>query len=177
MQSSINNLIFGKEVYVRLISVMDEEDDVISQEAYSQVKKLAFEMYGDGNWTIVKSVTGKPNFIYNDKYFMSVSHTDNLIAVAVCKGYSIGIDIEKIHKISEKLIDKYYTEDEKNMISLNVMDKEKEEVKIWTLKEAHCKCTGVGLDKCSLRWDSVNDENFFLVSICIGNYIVSVCKG
>lgn len=176
MRNSIKNLVFGENIYVRLISMDNSDDDEISTEAYYQVKNLANDKYGFRDWTIIKSDAGKPFFLNDSKYFLSISHTDDMIAVGVCEGFSIGIDIEKIHKMSDKVIEKYYTEHEKKIISLNLLEKEKEEIKIWTLKEAYCKCIGEGMSKRVLRWDSANDSSFFHSSKCVGEYVISVCK-
>ena len=176
MRVSIQNLVFDENVYVRLIGVNTLEDELISKEAYHQVKKLAAEKYGVADWTIEKSAFGKPFFVNNAMHYLSISHTDNMIAIAVCKGFSIGIDIEKIHKMSEKLVEKYYAENEKKAILLNEHGKEKEEIKIWTLKEAHCKCTGEGLSRNTLRWDSISDSSFFHESRCVDDYVITVCK-
>lgn len=176
MQDSINDFMLCENVHIRLIYIETEEDDTISRQAYCQVKKLANDKFGDGDWDIRKSVTGKPYFKNSNKHYLSISHTDNIVAIAVCMGKPIGIDIERIHKISDKVIKKYYSDAEKKRIFQCSEDSQNEEVKIWTLKEAHCKCTGTGLDKFSLRWNSINQTEMAVGNRQVENYIISVCK-
>lgn len=176
MKSSIHKLMFLNDVHVKIISLGDINEDIVSRSAYLEAKRLATELYGNRDWTIEKDSKGKPFFANNKGYFFSVSHTEKMVVIAMCKGKSIGVDIETIHKISDKVIKKYYSNIEKESVFRCGRDVQKQEVKIWTLKESHCKCTGTGLDKYSLRWDSINQNEMELESRQIENYIVSVCK-
>lgn len=176
MKSSIHKLLFLNDVQVKIISLKGIDEDIVSRSAYIETKRFATELYGNRDWTIEKDSQGKPFFEKNQGYFFSVSHTRKKVAIAMCKGKSIGVDIESIHKISDKVIKKYYSNAEKDSFFQCGDDIQKQEVKIWTLKEAHCKCVGIGLDKFTLRWDSINQNKMELESRQIENYIVSVCK-
>ena len=176
MKSNIKEFVFLKDVYVRLIYLDDFDEDMILNDAYSEAKSFAIDLYGIRDWTIEKDSKGKPFFINNKGYFFSVSHTGQMVAIAMCNGKSVGVDIEPIHRISDKIVKKYYTKSEKDRIIQLDGDSKIEKIKIWTLKEAHCKCTGTGLDKFSLRWDSINQTKMAVESRHIGKYILSVCK-
>lgn len=176
MKSNISKFIFLNDVHVKLISLDDIDEDIVSRYAYWEINRLAIELYGNRDWSIKKNSKGKPFFANNNGYFFSVSHTEKMVAIAMCKGNSIGIDIESIHKISDKVIKKYYSNAEKESVFQCGKDAQKQEVKIWTLKEAHCKCTGTGLDNYNLRWDTINQNEMELETRQIENYIVSVCK-
>ena len=160
-----NKLVFCDNVHVKIISMKSDDDAIaVSKLAYCEAQKIAIENYGAYNWTIEKDNKGKPYYKYSKDYFFSVSHTGKTVAVAVCKGISVGVDIEKIQKISDRIVNKYYTELEKKQIDLSMINKQIEETRIWTLKEAHCKCIGTGLDKDSLRWCSVKETRMVLES-------------
>ena len=176
MKNKIHKFIYLNDVHVKLISINDIEEETVSKRTYLEIKRLATEMYGTRDWTIEKNSKGKPFFPNNKGYFFSVSHTEEMVVIAMCKGKSIGIDIESIHKISDKVIKKYYSDAEKESISQYNGDSKKIEEKIWTLKEAHCKCSGTGLVKFSLRWDSINQTKMEMESRQVENYIISVCK-
>lgn len=176
MKSNINDSIFLKDVCVRIVCLEEYEEDMISKIAYQEVKKFATDLYGISDWTIEKDCKGKPHFLTKNDYFFSVSHTGKMVAIAMYKGKAVGIDIEIIRSISNKIVDKYYTKYEKERVNQLYLESIIESIKIWTLKEAHCKCTGTGLDKFSLRWDTINQTEMVTESRQIGKYIVSVCK-
>ena len=87
---------------------------------------------------------GKPYLNNSDIYF-NVSHSGNAIAIGI-SCYDIGIDIEVIkeRKLSDKIVEKVFLEDEKE-------EYEKTDNKIdyfyniWTKKEAYVKLIGTGI--------------------------------
>ena len=69
--------------------------------------------------------------------FVSISHSKDAVAAAVSKK-AIGIDIEHIRPVSEKL---------QKRICKESLGTEDELFKIWTLKEAYVKASGIPLSK------------------------------
>ena len=92
-----------------------------------------------------KSESGKP-FLKNDENtFFSISHTNQRIAIAVCKENECGCDIEEIDpsQVSDDIINNHFHPNEIAYISKH--DKAERFYYCWTRKEALFKATGKGL--------------------------------
>ena len=118
-----------------------------------------------------------------DNYFISITHTDVKIIVAVSR-VPVGVDIEKIREPNYKTIKRFCTDDEEEYI-LSASD-EAEKIKryfsVWTLKEAYFKCTGEGILKglkTAAFKGSVNavskKEYDFGTFYCLSDFIISYC--
>jgi len=88
--------------------------------------------------------TGEPPIRFN------LSHTHGLVAVAVCRGYDIGVDVESsAGKSSVGLFDlasRFFSPSE--IASLHDLPNEQRGervLQVWTLKEAYVKARGLGL--------------------------------
>lgn len=170
-----NNMSVSKRnVYVRIIDVKEKSDKQISKKSYEEVKRLATDIFGSYDWRIEKDDKGKPFFLKSN-YNLSISHTDNLIVVAVSKNRKIGIDVEKIHLFNQKIIDKYYSEKERAEIHKHIGYEAFIETKIWTIKEAYSKCIGTGLTKEVLFSDTTCYEDYLYLSTCYSYYMISLC--
>jgi phosphopantetheinyl transferase len=84
---------------------------------------------------------GKP--FVNENFFVSVSHTDTLIAVLVSKNPELGVDIEKISerilKTAHKFTDKTFTESADNETLIKFFHLK------WSAKETLYKIYGKGI--------------------------------
>jgi len=92
---------------------------------------------------------GKP-FLLNNPVNFNLSHTEQTMLLAVTNHINIGIDIEKIAPITNhiSIANTYFTR--KDAFLLYQCDSENQLTmfyRLWTLKEAHCKCSGLGLSK------------------------------
>ena len=125
---------------------------------------------------IEKDEMGKPFFQKHIDYDLSISHTDGLVAVAVGKNHKIGIDVEKIHKVSTTIINKYYSKSEKKALSRNRVNTELIETKIWTMKEAYSKCLGTGLNRDLLMWDTYSRKGIVMETQIYKEYVITVCR-
>lgn len=84
----------------------------------------------------------------------NISHSENLVAVAVCDK-PVGIDIEAIRKVSLKLAKRVCTPKELEYVFDKIPDEKdylsenptyiKRFLEIWTIKEAYFKCIGTGI--------------------------------
>ena len=89
---------------------------------------------------IEKTELGKP-FVKKFPIFLSISHSDNICAIAV-SFQQVGIDIEKKKNVKwQKIMERFFTEREKNILEKNpdidvFFD-------IWTRKEAYAKYLGI----------------------------------
>jgi 4'-phosphopantetheinyl transferase len=82
---------------------------------------------------------GKPHLVGSDLFF-SLSHSEEGVA-AVVSGTPVGIDIEKIKPVTDKLINYVCNEKEREYIESGD-DKEYRFFAVWTAKEAFFKKNG-----------------------------------
>lgn len=136
--TNINNIVsndlplFEKD-FIKSIN----NDKVIRQKksAYGLLKIAVKEILGinENFQNFAKTKQGKP---YTSDYYFSISHSDNIVAVAISK-CEIGIDIECISKDRkwDLLKRKIVNENEKNII----LNSAEEIISLWTKKEAYFK--------------------------------------
>ncbi len=98
----------------------------------------------DSNTLIIeKGEHGKPYFSDREDIFFNISHSGNFVAAAVGE-CPIGIDIQVVQNVRERMIDKLCNDDEKQFIS-NCPDKDKSFIILWSLKESYIKAIGKGM--------------------------------
>lgn len=100
-----------------------------------------------GEWRFVVGPNGKPAVAPDQpQIHFSVSHLDELVAVAVSAEREIGLDIECIDQnVSPDLIAGFSHVDEAHSIGGLPRPREiREFIRLWTLKEAYTKLTGSG---------------------------------
>ena len=94
---------------------------------------------------------GKPSIICEqnpDEISFNLSHSGHLAILAVCRKYSIGVDIEfKERKTDwQGIIKRFFTEKEQQALYKLPENLHKDAFyQMWTRKEAHMKVTGMGL--------------------------------
>lgn len=166
-----------KDVFIKVIKIDTSDDCVTSTKAYDEVRMLAQEQFGLKDLNILKNEWGRPYFSNHSEIDMSISHTDGMIAVVVASGKKVGIDVEKIHKINDMIIDKYYSDLEKKILCDEKQDYETGATLIWTRKEAYSKYIGTGLTRDLIKADMIkrSDVSFFWERV--DQYIVSICVG
>ncbi len=97
---------------------------------------------------------GKP-FIENCKIKFNISHCENILACAFSEN-EIGVDVEKIKPISPSVLKSFFSEKEQEYVLRNIPIKDdfhkcnNEELlerfyRIYTIKEAICKKSGIGI--------------------------------
>lgn len=91
-----------------------------------------------------KTQYGKP-YIEGSDICFNLSHTEDMVAVALCFGREIGVDIEKmnLHRADEAVAQHMFTPAEFDLWA-KAEDKGKAFFRIWTLKESVMKATGLG---------------------------------
>jgi 4'-phosphopantetheinyl transferase len=116
-------------------SVLSLYDDAISPE----------------NWEFKKNAYGKP-YINNSSVrlplYFNISHTENLIVLAVTLDCDLGIDVEYLPRISriDGIVESFFSPSE--ILSFKALSEEKQQqhfFDLWTLKEAYIKACGMGL--------------------------------
>lgn len=137
------------------------------------VRKCVVEHYGIKSQKLVlsKNEYGKPYFCdYPDIHF-SISHTDGAIFVAVSNG-NIGVDIEKISRARKGVMQKSFTDDEKQYCD----GQDERFFEIWTKKEAYAKYTGKGLSEGFSAFSVLSDKKEMLYTTQYDEYMLSVCS-
>ena len=123
-------------------------------------------------WVFKTNRYGKPFIVnkLNHPLNFSVSYTQNLGYILVTKGVECGVDVEMIKDIELSSEFKNMVLSKKEQISLLASnDFLNLFYKFWTLKEAHVKALGIGLnirisELCfAIYCDLIQDETFFTI--------------
>jgi 4'-phosphopantetheinyl transferase len=95
----------------------------------------------------------------------NLSHTEGLVAMAVCRHARVGIDVEKMHRAPLDVAERYFSAAE--IAQLRVLPAEEQSrhfLRLWTLKEAWLKAIGTGisggLDQMSIIFSSADEFTF-----------------
>lgn len=136
---------------------------------------------GISDCVLARNKNGRPYALCDKKIDFNISHTHSFVVCALCDSPNkkVGIDIEEIsqNKISsEKLIDRFFSENEKAYYQ-SATDKPLAFAELWTKKEAYLKYKGVGIGESF----SVSDVTFlscvaFTSVLVDGNNFVTVCS-
>lgn len=90
---------------------------------------------------------GKKHISYNNlgapaienENYISISHTKNIVGIACCEKFQIGLDIEPIRPKVLRVKHKFLSQQEKEQLDIN---SEEEMTKVWSGKEAMYKIAG-----------------------------------
>ena len=89
---------------------------------------------------------GKPYLLEYPDFHFSLSHSGNVVALAV-SGQEIGLDVQEHVAIKKDLAKRFFTEAEKELL---LREKDEESYnrlffKLWSIKESYIKYTGRGM--------------------------------
>ena len=121
---------------------------------------------------IEKTPEGKPYLKGDRGLFISLSHCDGLVAVAV-SSCEVGVDAERVRDIDSKIAKRFFTELEQEYVfetddaDINLF------FEVWTRKEAMAKKRGVGLSADKSFCTVKNHKQF--KKLVSNGYVVSVC--
>ena len=104
------------------------------------MKELGYESYG-----VAYGISGKPYLCEPEGLYFSTSHSGTIAACAFFDE-EIGLDIQQVREVSEKMIRKACTD--KEYEHLMAMDEEARKdafCRMWTIKESYVKYTGTGM--------------------------------
>lgn len=156
--------------------------DVPWQHILADVLKKDYEMAECPD--ILKDEFGKPYFKGNPIHF-NVSHSGEYLAIAISKS-PVGIDLQEPKKIKEGMYRKVVREEEQGLIG---EQRQKNFLRLWTLKESFVKAVGKGL-RMSMKDYFFEKENeryfvnyggqraawtFNIEEALIEGYLISVC--
>ena len=117
---------------------------------------------------------GKP--VSDDIYF-NVSHSHEIVAIAISQNRPIGLDIETNRKLDEKLVRYIAREEETKFIKDDLSF-----MQVWTNKESLLKCVGTGLkdklkDVPALPLNGIRqykNQTYFTKSIIRDGLVISI---
>lgn len=140
----------------------------VSQKAYDFVASLAKkQLFTDCVLKISADENGKPYFKNHPQFHFNISHSKDIIAVAVSSA-PVGVDVEILRDVNLKIAERRFTEKEKDFVITN-----EDFFYVWTRKEAYLKKTGKGLRQSLSSFCVLDETNIktFIMRECI----VSVC--
>ena len=170
--SEINSLL--PEIF-RLYMDTAKKNQKISFCAKVLLNEIMEEEFGvkDALLEYQTETNGKPYF-KNHKIHFNYSHSDNLLVLAFCATSPIGIDIQQHKKVSEGVVNRITTDDEKLFLNKSSLINA-DFFNIWCRKEAVVKCSGVGI-KTGLKRFSVlenetilDEKKYFIKTLKINN--------
>ena len=109
---------------------------------------------------IVFNKHGKPLF-KNSSYHFNTAHSGNF-ALCIISDVECGCDIEEIKEFKQRVIDRFFTEKEREYLELS---NEKEDLfyRLWTLKESYLKCIGKGLSVPLNSFELISKDNNVII--------------
>ena len=98
-------------------------------------------------WRFGRTAFGKPFIEHGPNIYFSLTHSGTLSAIALSRACSVGIDVETAAPdLCVDLMEDYLSPAERNFVRhLPRGLREREFLRLWTLKEAFAKSTGLGL--------------------------------
>lgn len=124
-----------------------------------------------GNMDIRKFSTGKP-YLNNSNKWISWSHDEAYLVVALSEIGEIGVDIESRHlRYDEQLYGWVLHSEEKNKLAQGTLFSE-----IWTRKEAILKYTGEGISEMMHELNSYEVKDGHMATLFLNELCISVCS-
>ncbi|MBP5427318.1 MAG: 4'-phosphopantetheinyl transferase superfamily protein [Clostridiales bacterium] len=133
---------------------------------------------------IKKNKRGKPYVSNIRGCYFSISHTRNILVIAVDK-LPIGVDIEKIRDVNFKIVNRFFSkEDIKKFETVEQKERKDYFFKMWTQKESYVKCIGTGFSGMPFSKFTINEDTLVCDKQCKyhfctynvdGGYKMSVC--
>lgn len=120
---------------------------------------------------------GKPILCDNDNCKFNISHSGNIIAVAITLSDSdIGLDVEKDLIVNYGIVKRFFGEKERYYVSESKSTENNRFCEIWTRKEAYIKYLGVGLKGLSLADTFQSHIYNKIISFHISDFWLSLCS-
>ena len=96
----------------------------------------------------ILGLDGKPFFSDFPDFQFNISDTKKTV-VAAFDDDEIGIDVEHLRKFKPDLVQRFFSEKEREFVERNSMDEARNEAfsRLWSLKESVVKCLGTGIAK------------------------------
>ncbi len=144
--------------------------------------------YDTDNIEFIYEKNGKPYLKNSNDIYYNISHSGEYVMCAV-SSREVGCDIEIISDINLNIANRFFSDEEFNLINSKSNLNEKKDIffKLWTLKESFIKNTGLGMtlplksfavnpeNNITVRQD-INENNYFFKLYDIEGYMCAVCS-
>lgn len=109
---------------------------------------------------------GKPVFLNHPDIKFNISHSGHFAVAAFSEEFDPGIDIERCSRISNRIIYSFFTEGERRLIlsQQNELEQSRMFGRIWTVREAFMKATGLGLSAGREGYEAVLKDGRLAIS-------------
>lgn len=104
-------------------------------------RELLSEAEPEESFILEEDERNKP-YLPGSRLYVSISHSGGYVAAAVADA-PVGIDLQELRKISDAVLRRYYSHDERSWI--NAGEPTERAVRLWTMKEAYGKLLGIGI--------------------------------
>lgn len=163
-----------REKFEKTKQKRDRENCVVS---YLLLKK-ALKQFGIESFEILVGENGKPFLKDTNDVFFNISHTASGVAVVADESL-VGIDIQDVLDVREKVIERCFSESEKEIIFSSDCP-EKEFTRLWTLKESAVKYNGETVAQLKNYCFENNEKSFIkygrnFTTFERKNLLISVC--
>jgi 4'-phosphopantetheinyl transferase len=115
---------------------------MLSRYGLTRPEDWRFDTDAHGKPSVVASQAGSPPLVFN------LSHTHGLVACAVARGTSLGVDVERVDRVTSgpEIARRFFTDSEVRILDACMPDDYASRfIELWTLKEAYIKAVGTGL--------------------------------
>jgi 4'-phosphopantetheinyl transferase len=103
---------------------------------------------GPADVALSKSPQGKPRCEHDRNLSFNMAHADGAVVVAIAAGHDVGVDLERIHPVSDvvSLVRRQFSSIEADaFLALPEEERDCAFCRLWTRKEAYVKALGRGL--------------------------------
>lgn len=118
---------------------------------------------------------GKPFIREMEDFHFNISHTKNAV-VAAFSSNEVGVDIERVREFDEKIVKRFFTENEQQYVLSEEKNANQRFFEVWTKKEAYVKYLGDGLNISMRSFDVFSPEVANnLITYFKEDYIIITC--
>ena len=141
------------------------------------IKRIANNQLGIAKERLIidKNKYGKPFFVNFPNVHYNVSHTKGLIVCAISDS-CVGIDIERIKPFNKRIVERFFSENEREYIFASKENQDERFAEIWTKKESYIKWLGKGM---AIPFESFDVLSFRkapkLYSAIYQKYYITIC--
>ncbi len=107
------------------------------------IRRMAKKAFPDEEIAIARTQNGKPYVSGKDGYEFSLSHSGDMVVLAVSE-VPVGVDVELVKEKNWRIFHRFLTKKEMTMIE-EAEDPEGKFFEVWTIREAFSKEEGQGL--------------------------------
>jgi len=169
--AQMNSLLSEQRVN-KIVKLRSERDRINCALVYLLLRKALFDEFGiDEAVEFGFGNFRKPYLIGYPEIFFSLSHSYD-VAACVVAGEEVGVDVQKITRVSDKAAKRVLTVNEYAEFSLH-SDPDDYFCRVWTMKESYIKMTGKGL---ATELDKLASNNIEKIRVIKRDgYYCSVC--